>query len=78
MCMNLSDLAMEMLVYFMARVTKLGEFSHNGRLFTLVNFLKIAEVAHIFVPTFLCPLHEYKGCINFDKKWFGLHFGRFF
>jgi hypothetical protein len=32
----------------LARVTRLGEFSPNGRLFTMGSFLKIAEVAHIF------------------------------
>jgi hypothetical protein len=30
------------------RVTRLGEFSPNGRLSTLASFLKITEVAHIF------------------------------
>jgi hypothetical protein len=34
------------------RVTRLGEFSPNGRLFTLDNFSKITKVIQIFVPLF--------------------------
>jgi hypothetical protein len=44
-----------------SRVTRLGEFSHNGRLCTLGSVLKITEVAQIFgllVST----------CINFEKN----------
>jgi hypothetical protein len=35
-------------LWLMNRVTRLGEFSPNGWLFTLGCFLKISEVAHIF------------------------------
>jgi hypothetical protein len=40
---------------------QMGRFSPFGRLFTLASFLKIKEVAQIFV--LVCKL-----CINFDKK----------
>jgi hypothetical protein len=33
-------------------VTRLGDFSHIGRLFPLGIYLKIREVAHIFWATF--------------------------
>jgi hypothetical protein len=52
-----------------------------GRIFAfwavviLGSFLKITEVAQIF-GYFLYD--TYKLCIRFDKKWVGLHFGRFF
>jgi hypothetical protein len=36
----------------MSRVTRFGEFSTNGRLLTMDSFLKITEVADIFVPQF--------------------------
>jgi hypothetical protein len=53
------------------RVTRLGDFSHNGRLFTLGSFFfKIKVVAQIF--------SKFRTCINFDQKCFGLHFGSFF
>jgi hypothetical protein len=32
-----------------SRVTRLGEYSPNGRLFTLGQFLKTTEAVHIFV-----------------------------
>jgi hypothetical protein len=60
------------LVHF--RVTGLAEFSPNGRVFTLGIFLKITEVALIFVQLF--PNHRL--CITFDKKWVGLNFGQYF
>jgi hypothetical protein len=56
------------------RVTRLGEFSPIRRLFTLGSFLKKYKRKLIFG---LLNTAE-KLCINFDKKWVGLHFGRFF
>jgi hypothetical protein len=55
-------------------VARLGEFSPNGKPFTVASLLKIAESAHILILLF----HKHASCINFDKKWIGLHFGRFF
>jgi hypothetical protein len=39
---------------------QIGEFSTNGRLFTLGNFLKITEGAHIFVLIFPYVLIMYQ------------------
>jgi hypothetical protein len=55
-----------------ARVTRLGEFSPIGRLFSLESYLKITKVGQIFWATFL-PQQMF--CINFDKKWVGQNFG---
>jgi hypothetical protein len=52
----------------------LGEFSSNGRIFTWGSFQVITEIAHNF--RLLFP--KYRLCINFDKKWVGQHFERFF
>jgi hypothetical protein len=57
-----------------SRVTRLGEFSHIERLFPLGSFLKNTELAKIFGYFF----PQISLCINFGKKWHGLHFGRFF
>jgi hypothetical protein len=54
------------LILRISRVTKLGEFKPNGRLFSLVSFLR-TKVAQHFWP-----------CVNFDKNWIGPNFGRFF
>jgi hypothetical protein len=54
------------------RVTRLGDFSPIWRLFTLATFWKITEVPQIFGMLFPCLIL----CIKFEKKWFGLHFGR--
>jgi hypothetical protein len=56
------------------RVTRLGEFSPIGRLFTLGSVLKSTEEAQFIWRLFL---HQ-KIRICFDKKWDGLNFGRFF
>jgi hypothetical protein len=61
--------------YEIGRVTRLGEFSPIGRLFTLGSFLKITKVAHIFGASFF---PRKKGCVDFSKKWLGLHFERIF
>jgi hypothetical protein len=53
----------------MNRVTRLGEFSPIGRLFSLASLLKITEVAQL-----LFPHNQLR--INFDKKLVGQHFGR--
>jgi hypothetical protein len=47
------------------RVTRLGEFSPNGRL-----FLEVAQILGFFLQIRLY--------INWDKKWLWLNFGRFF
>jgi hypothetical protein len=57
------------------RVTRLGEFSHIGRLFTLGYLSKSTKVARHYCDTFI--LRD-RLCINFDKKCVGLHFGRSF
>jgi hypothetical protein len=54
------------------RVTRLGEFSPNGQLFTLGSYMKITEASHIFGLPWL-SLN-----IKLARKWFGLQFGRFF
>jgi hypothetical protein len=56
-----------------SRVTRMGEFSPIGRFLSLEFFSKLSEVAYIIGYSFLWK----KLCINFDKKWVGLHFGRF-
>jgi hypothetical protein len=55
-----------------ARVTRLGEFSPNGRLFTLGNGLKITEVVQISGLLFSALP------VLILKKMFGPHFGRLF
>jgi hypothetical protein len=35
------------------RVTRMGEFSHNGWMFALGSYMKITEVAHIFRSLYL-------------------------
>jgi hypothetical protein len=55
----------------MSRVTRTGEFSPNGWLFALGSCMKTREVDHIF-GHFIQLLGL---CIDFDKLWFGLHFG---
>jgi hypothetical protein len=55
------------------RVTRFGEFSAVGRLFTLGFF------RHQMKPKCFCYFFTpYEICINVDKKWVGSHFGRFF
>jgi hypothetical protein len=57
------------------RVTRLGDFSLFGQLFTLGCFLKLRKVAKII--GLLLP--QYMLFITFDTMgWVGLHFGRFF
>jgi hypothetical protein len=56
------------------RVTRLGQFLPIGWLFTLGSVLKLTKVAKFLGLLF----PRYQLCINFDKKWVGLHFGRLF
>jgi hypothetical protein len=56
------------------RVTRLGEFLPNGRLFALGSFFENHKVAQFFMLLF----PKYVLCNNLDKNWFRLHFGRFF
>jgi hypothetical protein len=59
----------------LGRVTRLGDNSPNGRLFSLGSFLKIYRSS----PHFLCySFPKHTRCINFYKKMVGLHFGRVF
>jgi hypothetical protein len=72
---------------FMGRLFTLGSFlkitevDHIfGRIFAYLGdcllwavFWKITEAAHCYFFPCTCRF-----CINFDKKWVGLHFGRFF
>jgi hypothetical protein len=57
-------------------VTRLGEFSPIGRLFYLGQFFetylqeKSKRLGKVYPP--------HKFCINFDNKFVGLDFGRFF
>jgi hypothetical protein len=53
---------------------RLGEFSHTGQWFTFDSFLKITEVAQIFLATFFIE----NVVINFDKICCGVRFRRFF
>jgi hypothetical protein len=58
----------------LGRVTRLGEFSPLGWLFTVDNFYKIKEVAQNFILLF-----PRKSCgFLFVKKWVGLHLGWLF
>jgi hypothetical protein len=54
------------------RVTRLGDFSSIGWLFSFSIFL-ITEVWHFIGLLFM----KYKLPNNFDQNWVGLHFGRF-
>jgi hypothetical protein len=57
------------------RVTRLGQFSPLGQLFSVGSFLTITEVAENFVTIFT----RIKWCIYFDKNVLGYYiFGRFF
>jgi hypothetical protein len=56
------------------RVTRLGEFSPIGRLFTLGSVMKITEVAKHFGLLIKTETVMY----SFDKKWVGQHFGLLF
>jgi hypothetical protein len=59
---------LSMLFTFLNRVTRLGEFSPIGRLFTLGCVRKITEVAQIY------GLHFFHGTIYvliLTKKWLG-------
>jgi hypothetical protein len=58
----------------LTRVTRLGEFLPNGRLFILRRYFEhYWSTAHFWLLFSRLSL-----CINFDKMWVGLHFGRFF
>jgi hypothetical protein len=41
-------MAPQQIIFVLFKVTRLGEFSPFGRLFTLGRFVKITDVAHIF------------------------------
>jgi hypothetical protein len=56
------------------RVTRLGEFSLTGRLFTLGSFQKMAEVAQIFRLLYFTV----KVMHLFWQKWIRLYIGLFF
>jgi hypothetical protein len=58
----------------MGRVTRWGEFSPFGQLFSSSCFSKITEVARTFGPLF----EAVKLMYNINKEWVGMHFGRFF
>jgi hypothetical protein len=54
------------------RVTKQGELSPNGRLFTLDKLFKLyLKVTLLLAYFFHCKKYL---CITFDKKWVGLQF----
>jgi hypothetical protein len=57
-----------------SRVTRRGEFSPIGWLFSLGSFWKL-RLQPKFLGYFFPQL---RWCINFVKKWVGLHFGQFF
>jgi hypothetical protein len=71
---RLSSLAASFFQCMAARVTRLGEFSPIGLVFSAEFFLKITEVAHIFWPHF----PQLRLCIYYEKKVVGLNFGQFF
>jgi hypothetical protein len=56
-------------------VTRFGELAHwvivNILLVDFRNLTEVAQILSYFFP-------RYKLRINFDKKWFGQHFGRVF
>jgi hypothetical protein len=55
-------------------MTRLGEFSPFGRLFSLDRLSKISELVQISCLLF----STVKVCINDNKKWVGLHLGAIF
>jgi hypothetical protein len=57
------------------RVTRLGEFSPFGWLFTLGSFSKISKVTQILGATFV---HSTSCVLIFGKTWVGVHFVQFF
>jgi hypothetical protein len=57
------------------RVTRLGEFSPIGRLFTFCSFSEITEAARVYKLPFSTDEVKY---LSLAKKCVGLHFGRFF
>jgi hypothetical protein len=69
---QIAILRLTMLV--VVRVTRFGEFSPFGWLFTLCSFVKIIEVAQNNSAT----LFHGKSYVLIFKKWIGLHFGRLF
>jgi hypothetical protein len=58
-------------------VTRLGEFSPIGWLFTWVMFLKLA-LTEVIEQIFGVLFSWKTWYIHFDKKWVGLHIGRSF
>jgi hypothetical protein len=52
------------------RVTRLGEFSPNGRLFTLDSYSKTIQVSHIFGLPY--SMDKFKN--KFRQKWVGLYY----
>jgi hypothetical protein len=57
------------------RVTRSGDFSPNGRLFAFGQLLENYRSSPHFFRHFVQWLSL---CINLEKKWAGLHFGRIF
>jgi hypothetical protein len=65
LCLHIHRCLKPFLVIFTSRGGgRLGEFTSNGRLFTIDSILKITEVAHILFHFF----HKHRLCSNFDKK----------
>jgi hypothetical protein len=54
-------------------MTRFGEFSPIGRLFTFGQLFENTEVAQFLG----LPFTLVKVCVKFGKNWVGLHFGRF-
>jgi hypothetical protein len=52
-----------------------AKFRPTGDCLLEAVFKKVTDVDQIFWATFF---PKYSTCINFDQKWAGLHFGRFF
>jgi hypothetical protein len=55
-------------------MTRLGEFSPNGQLFTIESFSKITYKSS---PNFVQIVLANKSTLLIIKTWFGLHIGRF-
>jgi hypothetical protein len=61
----------------MNNVVRVTRFSPKGRLFTLGSLKK--QKTYMYIPQYFATFcHEHFSYINFDKKWIGLHFWRFF
>jgi hypothetical protein len=69
-------IAVAIKMYFRSRVTRLGELSPSGRLFSLGSLLKVTEGAYVnFLAYFF---HSINYVLNLTKNGLGYTLGDFF